>query len=28
MGDKEENGYVALSITINNWIYWFQPTDM
>ena len=28
IGDKEENGYVALSITINNWTYWFQPTDM
>ena len=28
IGDKEENGYIALSITINNWTYWFQPTDM
>lgn len=28
IGDKEENGYIALSITINNWIYWFQPTDI
>ena len=28
IGDKKENGYIALSITINNWTYWFQPTDM
>ncbi|WP_444106254.1 FimB/Mfa2 family fimbrial subunit [Bacteroides sp.] len=28
IGDKEENGYIALSITINNWTYWFQPTDI
>ena len=28
IGDKEENGYIALSITVNNWTYWFQPTDM
>lgn len=28
IGDKEENGYIALCITINNWTYWFQPTDI
>lgn len=28
IGEKEENGYIALSITINNWTYWFQPTDI
>lgn len=28
IGDEEENGYIALCITINNWIYWFQPTDI
>ena len=29
IGDKRKrNGYIALSITINNWTYWFQPTDM
>lgn len=26
IGDKEENGYVALSITINNWTY-LVPTN-
>lgn len=28
IGDKEDNGYVALCITINHWTYWFQPTDI
>ena len=28
LGDKADNGYIALSITINGWTYWFQPTDL
>lgn len=28
VGDKGENGYIALKITINNWTYWFHPTDL
>lgn len=28
IGDKEDNGYIALCITINNWTYWFQPADI
>ncbi len=28
IGDKADNGYIALCITINGWTYWFQPTDI
>lgn len=28
IGDKADNAYTALCITINNWTYWFQPTDI
>lgn len=28
IGDKTDNGYIALCITINGWTYWFQPTDI
>lgn len=28
LGDKSDNGYLALSITINGWTYWFHPIDM
>jgi hypothetical protein len=28
LGDNAQNGYIALSITINGWTYWFHPTDL
>lgn len=28
LGDDAQNGYIALSITINGWTYWFHPTDL
>lgn len=28
LGDGADNGYIALSITINGWTYWFHPTDL
>ena len=28
LGDRADNGYIALNITINGWTYWFHPTDL
>ena len=28
LGDRADNGYIALSIKINGWTYWFHPIDM
>lgn len=28
LGEGAKDAYLALSITINNWVYWFYPTDL
>lgn len=28
LGEGTDTAYLALSITINNWVYWFYPTDL
>lgn len=28
LGEGTGNAYLALCITINNWVYWFYPTDL
>lgn len=28
LADNPDEGYIALSITINGWTYWFHPTDL